>query len=370
MWRRLPLVLLLGLPAACRSEPPIEVPTGEFTSLPAGFQRGMNIEPIGGFGGRLDLRQLPASLDELVELGVDHVALIPSFFQERLGETGFIWPSGRERVDADTRAAIRLAHDRGLRVLLKPHLWLEDTSDGSWRGDINPDAEGWQSWRASYRDAVLSYARLAAEEGVAAISIGSELTELALARPRFWRELAADVRALFGGQITYAANWDREFEQIQWWDATDAIGVDAFWPLVDSAEAELTQAGCVARMGAIREQLATVSTRVDRPVILTEIGYKSASGAAYDPWEWHADDQEPDPQLQSLIYRCLADVLGAGAAESWLEGLYVWNWYTNPRWGGLSNSDFTPRRKPAQGILEAWFRAPAAVGESPGTRNQ
>ncbi len=372
MLRPLALVLALGIVVGCRADRPIEVPVGAFDPLPAGFQRGMNLEPIGGLGGRINLRQLPGALDELVAIGVDHVALIPSFFQERLGDTDLTWRGGRQRVDSDTRAAIRLAHERGLAVLLKPHLWLADTSDGSWRGDINPSASAWPAWRVNYREAVLAYARMAAEEGVAGISLGSELTELALARPEFWRSLAGAVRGEFSGQVTYAANWDREFAEIEWWDALDAIGVDAFWPLVESPQVELTPSSCARRMAQIRRSIGEVATRVDRPVILTELGYKSATGGAYEPWEWHTDEQQPDPELQALIYRCAAEAFGVAATEGWLEGFYVWIWYTNPGWGGLANSDFTPRRKPAQGLLEAWFRAnaDAAAGEGPETGNQ
>lgn len=335
-----------------------------FAPLPEAFHRGMNIEPIGGYGGQIDLRALPGSLDALVKLKVDHVALIPSFFQRRLGDSEFYWKGSRQRIASDTRAAIAVAHERGLQVLLKPHLWLEDRADGAWRGDIDPDAEAWEPWQRSYRDAVLEYARLGADTGVAALSIGSELTNVALAHPDFWRQLASEVREDFPGQVTYAANWDREFAEITWWDAVDAIGVDAFWPLAESADEVLTPELCVARLGAIRDRIGAIAAANERPVILTEVGYKSATGAAYQPWEWHERRQRPDPQLQALLYDCIGRVFGAAASgtsaagdDAWLSGVYFWNWYTSARWGGLANSDFTPRGKPAERVLHAWFKA-------------
>lgn len=352
------VIALVGLLAGCAPAPTDDSGFADPVPLPERFQRGMNIEPIGDYGGTLELDALPANLDTLAALGVDHVALIPSFFQPRLGQVEFVWPGSRERVAADTRAAIRMAHARGLRVLLKPHLWLQDRSDGAWRGDILPTDERWPAWRTSYRGAVLEYANMAAEEGVAAISIGSELTELALARPEFWRRLTADVRDVYPGTITYAANWDREFAAIAWWDAVDMIGVDAFWPLQTSADETLTASLCRNRLGAIRDSIAELSQRVDRPVLLTEIGYKSAAGGAWRPWEWH-DRQRVDVGLQSLLYRCVAEVLGpsAGPPDGWLHGVYFWVWYVDRRWGGLRNSDFTPRGKPAQDVLESWFDA-------------
>ena len=178
---------------------------------------------------------------------------------------------------------------------------------------------------------------------------------MAVRRPEFWRELAARVRERFTGDLTYAANWDAEFETISWWDAVDNVGVDAFWPLLDADSEPLTRSGCDRRMAGIRDRLLAVAARFDRPVTLTEIGYKSATGAAYEPWQWH-DNQMPDPEGQALIYRCIRDAF-APAAGAGLDGVYFWVWYTAAAWGGPDNSDFTPRGKPAEGVLRGWFGA-------------
>ncbi len=323
--------------------------------LPAAFHRGMNLQPIGDYGGLLDESQIESALDVLVELGVGHVAVIPSFFQRRLGDSEFYWEPSRGAIDAQTRAVVVAAHDRGLAVLLKPHLWLAERDDGAWRGDIDPAAADWPAWSESYQTALLEYAGLAAELGVAGISIGSELTAVAIGHPEFWRELAAELRQVYPGFLTYAANWDREFEAATWWDAVDFVGVDAFWPLLDGPEDVLSTTGCRVRLNAVRERLEAVAVRFDRPVLLTEVGYKSAVGSAYQPWEWH-DRQAPDPEGQGLIYRCIRDVFGADP-EPHIAGVYFWNWYTAPAWGGLRNSDFTPRGKPAEGVLAGWFSA-------------
>lgn len=360
-------LLALFTPVACGYSPGAPGPDEGIGAQPArsravprapvGFARGMNLEPIGGFGPSLDLERLPDTFRELRSLGVDHVALIPSFFQQRLGDTELTWRGGRRRVADDTRSAIRLAHAHGLRVLLKPHLWLADRSDGAWRGDILPAPEDWDAWRRGYRDAVLTFAGMAAEERVDALAIGSELTELALARPGFWRELAGDVRERYPGTVTYAANWDREFERITWWDAVDAVGVDAFWPLAERADETPSEAALESRVSEVAAALAEVSRRNERPVILTEIGYRSARGAAYRPWEWTDDRRaSPDPELQRRIYAAVARQLDPGAEAGWLRGAYFWLWYTNPAWGGINNSDFTPRGKPAAEVLAAWFR--------------
>lgn len=355
------LAVWIGCAPASDTSAPVPSPDG-LPALPAEFHRGMNLEPIGGFGGPFDLDALPATLAELREVGVDHVALIPSFFQRRLGDSTFVWRGGASAVDTTTRAAIRAVHGAGMRVLLKPHLWLEDRSDGAWRGDILPAEEDWPGWRRAYREAVLGYARLAAEERVAAISIGSELTELALARPGFWRELVADVRELYPGRVTYAANWDREVGAIEWWEATDAIGVDGFWPLLQSPDDPHSVEPLRARLRTEAAGLREISERVARPVWLTEIGYKSAEAAGYRPWEWHGRRDAVDLEAQRAIYEAIAREFGAAAREGWLGGLWVWVWNLDPDWSGADNADFTPRGKPAADLLAAWFNAPAASG--------
>jgi hypothetical protein len=350
---------LLGLLVTAACTPgvaPVESDVADRApALPASFQRGMNLQPIGDYGGLLDATEIDAALDTLVQLGVDHVAVIPSFFQRRLGDTDFYWEPSRAAVDGQTRDVVAAAHARGLAVLLKPHLWLAERDDGAWRGDIAPRPEAWPDWAAHYRAALLDYAALAAELEVAGMSIGSELTAVALAHPDFWRELAQDLRPVYPGWLTYAANWDREYEAITWWDAVDQIGVDAFWPLLDDPDAVLTPQACRSRLQTIRQQLEAVARQFDRPALLTEIGYKSAVGAGYRPWEWH-DDQTVDVEGQALIYRCVRDVFGADP-EPYIAGTYFWIWYTSPTWGGSRNSDFTPRGKPAEGVLSGWYSA-------------
>jgi hypothetical protein len=322
-------------------------------ALPADFERGMNLEPIGAHGGLLREGQIGGALDALADLGATHVAVVPSFFQRRLTDVEMYWQPSREAVDAQTVTVIEAAHARGLGVLLKPHLWLEDRSDGSWRGDIDPSPEAWEEWSSNYRRVLLEYAQLAEALGVESFSLGSELSALAMGRPQFWRDLAAEVRLQFEGRVTYAANWDREFEGISWWDAIDQVGVDAFWPLQESESEQMTPALCRTRLGAVRERLADVAARAERPLLLTEIGYKSARNAAYRPWEWH-DGQAADPEVQALLYRCIRDVFGE---VPWLAGAYFWVWSASPTWGGPHNSDFTPRGKPAEGVLTGWYRA-------------
>ncbi len=47
--------------------------------------------------------------------------------------------------------------------------------------------------------------------------------------------------------------------------------------------------------------------------------------------------------------------------EPWLAGAFVWKWYPDhERAGGPSHPGFTPQNKPAERVLQAWYRAAAA----------
>lgn len=76
--------------------------------------------------------------------------------------------------DAVLRFAIRDARALGLAVMVKPHVWVE----GSWAGAVEPQSpDDWRKWFEGYRAAIVPIARIAAEEGAAALSIGTELAK-------------------------------------------------------------------------------------------------------------------------------------------------------------------------------------------------
>ena len=87
-----------------------------------------------------------------------------------------------------------------------------------------------------------------------------------------WRQLIAKVRTIYHGRILYAANFDA-FERTPFWDALDAIGIDAYFPLSGDRHASDR-----ALQGGAREVVAridAVASKWKRPVILTELGYPS-----------------------------------------------------------------------------------------------
>src|SRR5262249_28895385 len=146
------------------------------------------------------------------------------------------------------------------------------------------DVEHWRLWFDNYRRFILHYASVAQAEGMEVLCVGAELVSATRGHESEWRRLIAETRAIYHGRLTYAANWDREFEQIKFWDALDYIGVQAYFPLAggDHPTLDDLKKGWAPHV----EHLAALSRRFDRPVLFTEIGYASAPGAAARPWAW------------------------------------------------------------------------------------
>ena len=134
-----------------------------------------------------------------------------------------------------------------------------------------------------------------------------------------------------------------------WWDALDYIGVDAYYPL--TVEEDPTLADLKTAWERPIATLETLHDRCGKPIILTEIGYRSVDGANRQPWEW-ATPGEVDLQEQSDCYRAALESLWG---KPWLAGIYWWNWDTDPEQGGPDDTGFTPHGKPAEEVLRTYY---------------
>ena len=210
----------------------------------------------------------------------------------------------------------------------------------------------WRRWFDDYERFILHYAGLAAAEEVELFCVGVELAGTSLQREADWRRLVARVRQRYPGPLVYAANWWEEYDRIRFWDALDYIGVNAFFPLSQAPDPSLEELRRSAR--SVATEIALLHQLTGKPVIFTEIGYKSVRGTSARPWEWHRR-LEPtiDMEVQS---RCYQAVLETFWNEPWFYGMYWWKWYSDLERGGSRHSGFTPRRKPAEKLLADWYR--------------
>jgi len=294
------------------------------------FQKGFT---LGGWSSEDYSRpELEAQLKELHAAGVEWVALTPRWFQETLSSQRIHPDQELSPTDESLRRLIRLARARGLRVLLKPQI---DLLKGGWRGDVKSSSEDdWARWFESYNAFISHYAKLAAESGVSLLSIGVEL-DATRHRTQDWRRIISTVRELYAGPLVYAANWGRE-RDIEWWDDLDYAGVDAYFPVASHPDPSLAevQSGWAAHI----DRLRAWAQRIEKPVIFTEIGYRSIAGAGSEPWEWERSGPASVSE-QAVLYEAAMSSLWS---EPWLCRFYWWQWRTSPPANPKSDAGFTP----------------------------
>lgn len=154
---------------------------------------------------------------------------------------------------------------------------------------------------------------------------------------QFWRETLAAARLRFGGPVSYGANFD-QFHEVGFWDATDAVGLTAYFPL--------------SRLGArgpaldamLRRSWTDVAARVERaaagrPVVLLELGWTRKAGSTVRPFSytgveplettegtlvcvhWGTQPEAPEERVRALW--ALLDIVEAGRFPS-LRGFSLW----------------------------------------------
>lgn len=127
-----------------------------------------------------------------------------------------------------------------------------------------------------------------------------------------WRGVVAAARERFAGTLTYAANFDR-YDQVGFWDALDAIGINAYFPLRSRLVAGEGSAGfeagsleplLEARWETILRRLDAWRTRIglpDTPVLFTELGYVARSESTLRPWAADGFAVLPAPEGDRLV---------------------------------------------------------------------
>jgi hypothetical protein len=339
-------VLLVPLLIACRAD---AASASQREGLPAHWQRGANVtawDPS-AYGSATAADALAA----LRATGTDHVALVPTWYMATASASEIRADPSLTPTDAALRAAARQARSLGMRVVIKPHI---DVRDGTFRGDIAPASR--ERWWRDYGVMLRHYAELAQAEGAAMLEVGTELTSMS-ADEMAWRGLIADVRTRFSGDLTFAANWIDGANSIGFWDALDAIGIDAYMPLVtDDPDPSVAQIARAWSDHGYVDELRRLSRRHRRPVLFTELGYRSRLGTAGSPWEWSDSGGAVAQGPQARAYEAAFQVF---AGKAWFRGIYWWDWSAQGWNVEVGDGSHRFAGKEAEGVVRAWHSAPA-----------
>jgi hypothetical protein len=289
------------------------------------------------------------NLNSIKILKANWVCLMPyaysngsdSLFRESRGQW---WGEREEGVEA---CIIQLQKE-GFHIMIKPQLWIKH---GAYTGNLSFEHDtSWSKWEQQYKAYIMAYAGLAEKYGVEMLCIGTELKTFVGQRSAFWIQLIQEVRAVYHGKLTYAANWD-DFHTVPFWQELDYIGVDAYFPLCSSKTPSLKE--LMLAWEGPKGQLLKAATRLKKPVLFTEVGYRSVDKTADQPWESYREGKT-NLLAQKNAYNAMFQTFWN---EKEFAGLFIWKWFNdfnraNPE---RKEKGYTPQQKPAEKTLQEWF---------------
>lgn len=278
------------------------------------------------------------------------------------------------------------ARKNGLKIMIKPHLTIGwDMSDwnqpeftindslsrykyaksafeflegqenkiigkGIWRGELMTKSEkDWKVFEKEYTAYILDYAKIADSLDIELFCIGTELKRIAEEKPQFMRKLTREVKKVYGGNITYAANWD-SYDKIEFWDELDYIGIDAYFPLSDKRLPGINE--LKESWSSIGEKIAMVSQKFKKRVIFTEWGYEDEEYVGKEPWKMATKTALKNEKMQSNAYKSMFETVWK---EPWMQGVFVWRWEPESIFSESNKPNYSPRFKEAENVLEDWF---------------
>ncbi len=285
----------------------------ESSALPS-FQKGVTIS-CQTWGREWQTPEMAQTLDELKTLGVNSVAIHPYARIQNDGAITYRTIDDHRHI----RVPLDWAHERGLSVMLIPHIayW---GSKFSWRGDINFEKpEEWDRFFADYEKWIVEMATVAEAHRAPLFCVGLEFSHAQKQTERWWKIIKA-VRQVYRGKITYGANWN-DYQDVKFWDAVDYVGVLAYFPLTKSANPGSEE---LARAWEKRSsELQKFSDRQGgKQFVFVEIGYNNSAQAAAEPWSFKTGGEHAD-EIQA---RCIETALQL-TGKSYLAGMYWWKWF-------------------------------------------
>ena len=298
-----------------------------------------------GYGSR----KAQQSLDQLKALGTNTVAIIPYSFTRHPkmpDPIPVVKRAGTENDESVIQSA-EYAQSLGFSIVIKPQIWV---GRGMWTGDIEMGSDAdWELFFKHYGHWVSHYAMLAEIYGWEMLCIGTELVQTSLQRENNWRQLIEDIRSLYHGSVTYAANWGDEFENVTFWEDLDFIGLNCYYPLSkkeNPSDRELKKG-----FALVIDKIEKVNARYNKPVIFTEIGFPCIKAAWKEPhMDWGEFETNSDHQR-----RCYEVVFNGIHNKPWCKGILWWKYPSDVDQNRRRETGFTPLNKAAENVVAKWF---------------
>ena len=287
----------------------------------------------------------------VIEVNANYAAVMPFGFIRSLDSPTIVFNTDRQWF-GETRAGVKhyteILQKNNIKVLIKPQIWIWQ---GEYTGYLKMETEEkWKELEDSYSAFILDYARLAEETNAEMFCIGTELETFIEHRPLFWEQLITQVKAVYKGELTYAANWDA-YKRVNFWKKLDYIGVDAYFPISEEATPSVQN----ARLGwqNWKQELLQVSTANDRPILFTEFGYRSRDFSGKEPWTSDRSITSVNLKAQDHLTQAIFEEFWK---EDWFAGGFIWKWFIHHKdSGGAANNRFTPQNKPVEETIRKFY---------------
>ena len=292
------------------------------------------------------------ALQRLHDDGVNWISIQVAWYQNN-NSSNVISPSSTQTpTDASVTQLIKLAHQDGMRVFLNP--FINSLQGSGWQALFHPTNVA--AWFQSYDNYLEHYAKLAQADHVDLFAIGDEFDSMDTVpayRP-YWVQAVHVTRQYYHGPVTYGADYTN-YQSVTFWNQLNEVGVDAYFPLSQSANPTLAQLTASWNQEADQIQAWRVSSGLtNKPFLITELGYPSENGAAANPGAWQPN-QAVNLTLQQELYEATFQSIWQ---RPWLKGI-MWFWWanpSNPNWqGGTTDNGYTLRNKPAEVTLRQYF---------------
>jgi hypothetical protein len=298
-----------------------------------------------GYGSQL----AKESLNKLSNIGANAISIIPYSYMRNPKQPSYIplFQSAGGENDQAVLFSHYEAQKMGMFTMLKPQLWLGD----SWPGDVEMKNEAdWDRFFDNYYRWVRHFALLAEINGFDSYCLGVEFAKATIAKPEEWRKIIQKIRGIYSGPLTYAANWGTEFENLNFWNELDFIGLNCYYPLSKNArpsKRELSKA-----FKGIIQKVEKVAQKYNKPLVFTEIGFRSVERTWENPHA-HAGNRQFNDANQKLCYEIVFEGI---KNKAWCKGLFWWKWpsYLEHRKG--QNTGFSPNSKQTEVIISKYFK--------------
>lgn len=287
----------------------------------------------------------------VVDLNANYAAVMPFGFIGDIAHPEIVFNNDRQWFGETVEGVaqyVETLHEQQLMVMVKPQLWVRH---GVYTGFIKMTNEAdWKLLETTYSKFILTYAKVARDVNAQIFCIGTELEGFIEERPDYWHQLIREIKAVYKGKLTYAANWD-EYERTPFWGDLDYIGIDAYFPI--SASKTPSVEACRDGWKDHKKTLKLFSERFKKPVLFAEFGYRSVDYAAKEPWKADRNMTQVNMEAQSNALQALFEEVWE---EEWFAGGFVWKWFHDyEHAGGISDSQYTPQNKPAERVIKAFY---------------